>query len=124
MNLHAGRAPRRQRENIVHDHGSEYQVRIIRQDGTEELSAWMNSVEQFAEAVAAAVRNAQGTAYWLRQRNVICPDCFDQEQPILVECPITGMPSPRYRPHDSHYLMAVGSRSRYEVHGTLRRRRP
>jgi hypothetical protein len=125
MKLHAGRAPGRQGEKkMAHNHGNEYQVRIIHQDGTEELTAWMNSVEEFAEALAAAVRNAQGAAYWLRQRNVICPDCFDQEQSILVECPITGLLSPRYRPHDSHYLMAVGSRGRYELHGALRGRRP
>jgi len=104
-----------------HNHGSEYQVRIIHQDGTEELSDWMDSVEQFAQALAAAVRSAPGTAYWLRQRNMICPDCFDGEQPIIVECPITGIPSPRYSPHDSHYLMAVGSRSRYDLHAALRK---
>jgi hypothetical protein len=83
----------------------------------------MDSVEGFAQALAAAVRSTQGIAYWLRQRNVICPDCLDQEQPIIVECPITGISSPRYRPHDSHYLMAFGSRSRYELYGALRRRR-
>ena len=106
-----------------HNHGSEYQVRIIHQDGTEELSGWMDSVEGFAQALSAAVRSTQGIAYWLRQRNVICPECLDREQPIIVECPITGIPSPRYRPHDSQYLMAVGSRSRYELYGALRRRR-
>jgi hypothetical protein len=106
-----------------HNHGSEYQVRIIHQDGTEELSGWMDSVEGFAQALAAAVRSAQGIAYWLRQRNVICPECLDREQPIIVECPITGIPSPRNRPHDSQYLMAVGSRGRYELDGAPGRRR-
>jgi hypothetical protein len=106
---------------MAHNHGSEYQVRVIHADGTEDLTGWMDSLEQFAQALASVVRNAPGTAYWLRQRNTICPDCFDQEQPIIVECPITGIPSPRYRPHDSHYLMAVGSRSRYDLHGALSR---
>ncbi len=105
---------------MAHDHGSEYQVRIIHQDGTEEFSGWMDSLDQFAQVLEAWVRNAHGAVYWLRQRNMCCPDCFDQEQPIIVECPITGIPSPRYRPHDSHYLVAVGSRSRYDLNGALR----
>ncbi len=116
-----GRIKEQAESKMAHNHGSEYQVRVIHADGTEELSGWMDSVEQFARVLASLVRNAQGTAYWLRQRNVICPDCFDQEQPIIVECPITGIPSPRYRPHDSHYVMAVGSRNRYDLHRALRR---
>ena len=93
--------------------GNEYQVRIVREDGTEELSGWMNSEEQLAQAMAG-LRRAQGKACWLRERNVLCPDCFDKEQIIIVECPITGILSPRYRPHDSRYLVAVGSRNRHE----------
>jgi hypothetical protein len=73
----------------------------------------MNSEEQLAQAMAAAHR-AQRKAYWLRERSVLCPDCFDKEQ-IIVECPITDIPSPRYRPHDSRYLLAVGSRNRYDL---------
>jgi hypothetical protein len=96
------------------DHGNEYQVRIVHEDGTEELSGWMNSEEQLAQAMAA-VHRAQGEAYWLRERNVLCSDCFDKKQIIIVECPITDIPSPRYRPHDSQYLVAVGSRNRYEL---------
>jgi hypothetical protein len=99
---------------MAHDHGNEYQVRIIHADGTEKLSGWMNSEEQLAQAMAA-VHRAQGKAYWLRERNVLCPDCSDKEQIIIVECPISGIPSPRYRPHDSHYLVAVGSRNRCEL---------
>ena len=99
---------------MAHDHGNEYQVRIIHADGTEKLSEWMNSEEQLAQAMVA-VHKAQGEAYWLRERNVLCPDCFDKEQIIILECPITDIPSPRYLPHDSHYLVAVGSRNRYEL---------
>ena len=97
---------------MAHDQGNEYQVRIIHADGTENLSGWMNSEELLAQAMPP-VHRAQGTAYWLRERNVLCPDCFDKEQTIILECPITDIPSPRYSPHDSHYLVAVGSRDRY-----------
>ena len=99
---------------MEHNHGNEYQVRIVHQDGTEHLSAWMNSAEQLAQAMAA-VHRAQGDAYWLRERNVLCPDCLDRVQTVIVECPIAYTPSPRYRPHDSRYLVAVGSKSRYEL---------
>ena len=98
---------------MAHNHGNEYQIRIVHEDGTEELSGWMNSEEQLAQAMAA-VHGARGKAYWLRERSVLCPDCCDKER-IIVECLITDIPTPRYRPHDSHYLLAVGSRNRYEL---------
>jgi hypothetical protein len=98
---------------MAHKHGNEYQLRIIFEDGTEELCGWMNSEEQVAEAMAA-VHTARRRAYWLRERNILCPDCIEMEQHIIVECPITDIPTPRYRPHDSHYLVAVGSRNWYE----------
>ena len=88
---------------MAHDnHGNEYQVRIVQEDGTEELSGWMNSEDQLSQAMAE-VHGAQGKAYWLRERNVLCPNW------IIVECPITDIPSPRYSPHDSYYLQAVGA---------------
>ena len=102
------------RKQMAHDHGNEYQVRSIHADGTEKLSGWMNSEAQLAQAMAA-VHRAQGKAYWLRERNVLCPDCFDKEQIIILECPITDIPTPQYRSHDSRYLVAVGSRNRYEL---------
>ena len=98
---------------MAHNHGNEYQVRIVHKDGTDELSAWMNSQQQLAQALAP-VHRAQGKAYWIRERIVLCPDCFDKEQPIIVECPVTDAPSARCWPHDSHYLVAVGSKNRYE----------
>ena len=98
---------------MAHNHGSEYQVRIVHGDGTEELSGWLNSAEQVAPAIAAD-RKPQGKAYWVRARNVLCADCPDREQRI-VECPLTDSPSPRYSPHDSRYLVEVGSKSRYEL---------
>jgi len=31
---------------MAHNHGNEYQVKIVHEDGTEELSGWVNSEEQ------------------------------------------------------------------------------
>jgi len=101
------------RNQMEPNYGNEYQVRIVHEDGTEELCGWMNSEVQLAQAMAA-VHRAQGEAYWLRVRNVLCPDCCDTEQ-IIMECPIADTPSPRCRPHDSHYLLAVGSKSRCQL---------
>ena len=50
---------------MAHNHGSEYQVRIVHGDGTEELSGWLSSAEQVAQAIAAD-RKPQGKAYWIR----------------------------------------------------------
>jgi hypothetical protein len=91
---------------MAHNHGNEYQIRIVHEDGTEELSGLMNSTEQVAQAMAAADR-PKGKAYWLLVRNVLCPNCLDRQQ-IIVEYPVTNVPSPRYSPNDSHYLLAVG----------------
>jgi hypothetical protein len=99
---------------VAHNHGNEYQVRIVRGDGTEELSGWLSSAEQVAQAIAAD-RKPQGKGYWLRARNVLCTDCPDGDERIIVECPLTGIPSPRYSPHDSRYLVELGSKSRYEL---------
>jgi hypothetical protein len=100
------------RKHMAHNHGSEYQVRIVRGDGTEELSGWLNSAEQVAQAIAADPK-PQGKAYWVRARNVVCTECPDREERI-VECPLTNIPSPRYSPHDSRYMVEVGLKSRYE----------
>ena len=102
------------RTKMAHNHGNEYQIRTVHENGTEELCQWMDTEERLAQAMAA-VHRAQGEVYWLRERNVLCPDCFDKEQTIILECPITDIPSPRYSPHDSHYLVAVGSRNWYEL---------
>jgi hypothetical protein len=98
---------------MAQDHSNEFQIRIVHADGTEKLSGWMNE-EQLTQAMTA-VHRAKGEAYWLRERNSLGPDCFDKEQAIILECPITDIPTPRYCPHNSHYLMAVGSRNRYEL---------
>ena len=98
---------------MAHTHGNEYQVRIVHEDGTEELSGWMQREEQVAPALAA-IRRPHGTAYWLRVRLVRCPDCLERDQGIW-EYPVTGIPSARYSPHDSGYLVAAGCRNRSEV---------
>ena len=99
---------------MAHNHGNEYQVKIVHADGTEELSEWMNSQEQVAQPAMAAVHRRRGKAYWLRERNILCPNCLDSEQRI-VEYPLTDIPSPRFSPHDSRYLLAVGSIDRYAL---------
>ncbi len=96
-----------------HNHGNEYQVKIVHEDETEELSGWTNSEAQVAQAMAA-VHRPQGNAYWLRERNVVCPDCLAREQRIL-EFPFADIPSQRCSPHDSCYLLAVGYKNRYEL---------
>jgi hypothetical protein len=95
---------------MAHNHGYEYQIRIIREDGIEELSGWTNSTEHIAQAMIA-VRKPQGKTYWLLVRNIICPGCSDREQ--ILEYPIIDIPSPRCIPHDSRYLQVVDSRNRH-----------
>ena len=97
---------------MAHNHGNEYQMRIVHEDGIEELSEWMNSTEQVAQAMAA-VHRPQGKTYWLLVRNIICPDCSDREQ--MLEYPLMHIRSPRCIPHDSRYLQVVESRSRYAL---------
>lgn len=98
---------------MAHNHGSEYQIRIISDDGTEETTRWMSSQEQLAEAIASLQRTP-GKSFWLRERNILCPTCCEQHQ-VMSDCPIAEIPCQRYRPHDSHYLLAVGARNRHEV---------
>ena len=92
---------------MAHNHGNEYQIRIVREDGIEELSGWMNSAEQIARTVLAVDR-PQGKTFWLLVRKIVCPDCSDRAQ--IMEYPLMHVPSPRYIPHDSRYLQVVESR--------------
>jgi len=94
---------------MAHNHGNEYQVRIVREDGIEELSGWMDSAEQIAQTMLAVDR-PQGKTYWLLVRNMLCPSCSDRGQ--ISEYPLMRAPSPRYIPHDSRYLEVVESRDR------------
>ena len=95
---------------MAHNHGNEYRIRIIQENGMEELSDWMNSTEQVAQAILS-VHRPQGTTYWLLVRNILCPNCSDGEQ--IWEYPIMHVPSPRFIPHDSRYLQVVESRNPY-----------
>ena len=106
---------------MAHNHGNEYQIRIVREDGIEELSGWMNSIEQTAQAMLA-VRRPQGRTYWLLVRNILCPNCSAREQ--TMEYPIMHAPSPRYIPHDSRYLQVVESRGWYPVDFSASRHTP
>ena len=87
-----------------HNHGSEYQVKIVHEDGTELLSGWMTSEERVVEAVAA-IQWVAGKTYWLQERNIVCPDCSNMGHRIL-EYQLTDKISTRYSPHDSRYLRA------------------
>jgi hypothetical protein len=42
----------------------------------------MNSQEQVAQQAMPAVHRRRGKTYWLRERNVLCPNCLDSEQRI------------------------------------------
>jgi hypothetical protein len=106
-----------------HNHGNEYQIKMVHEDGTEELSEWMNNQEQVAQHAMSAVHRRRGKTYWLRERNVLCPNCLDSEQRI-VEFPLTDIPSPRCSPHDSRYLLSVGSRDRWTLGFTTSRHTP
>jgi hypothetical protein len=98
---------------MAHNHGNEYQIRIVCEDGTEKLSAFMNSTEQVAQAMLA-VHRPHGKTYCLLVRNILCPDCPDREQ-ITMEYPLAIIPSPRFMPHDSSYLLIAQSRDRYAL---------
>jgi hypothetical protein len=108
---------------LSHDHRNEYQVKIVHEDGTEELSGWMNSEEQVTEVMSAVHKHQGSKGYWVRVRNVLGPNCPDREQRI-VECPLADIPSSRCIPHDSRYLEAVGSRDRWTLGFTTSRRTP
>jgi hypothetical protein len=59
---------------MAHDHGSEYQVKIVYEDGPEEVSGWMNR-KQVVQAMASvlSVHRPEVKAYWLQERNVLWP---------------------------------------------------
>jgi hypothetical protein len=109
------------RKHMAHNHGKEYQIRIVREHGIEELSGWMNTTEQVAQTMLA-VHGLQGKTYWLLVRNIICPDCPDKEQ--IMEYPIMQTPSPRCIPHDSRYLQVVEARNQYSLGFSASRHTP
>jgi hypothetical protein len=86
---------------MAHDHGYEYQVKIVHANGSEQLSGWMKSEAQIPQVMASV--HMSGNTCWLQRRNVVCPKCPDLEQRIL-EFPLTHLPSLRCQPHDSRYM--------------------
>ena len=81
----------------------------VNEDGTVELSGWMNSIDEVAQAIIL-FRKPDDTNCWLLVRSTAWPDCPDREQ--ILEYPIMDTPSPRYIPHDSRFLQEVESRNR------------
>jgi hypothetical protein len=91
----------------LHNHGSEYQLKILHEGGTELLSGWMSSEEEVVEAVAA-IQWVQGKTYWLQERNILCPACSHMAHRIL-EYPLTKNTSARYSTHDSRVFTSRDS---------------
>lgn len=94
---------------MPHNHGSQYQVKVVHEDGAEALSGWIDhgNVAQ----TMAALRKPQARAYWLRERRVTvadCPLCRESEMAI-AEYPLTECVSHGSRPHDSSYSASTGS---------------
>src|ERR1019366_4926612 len=100
---------------MAHDHGSEFQVKVIHADGTEALSEWIEQ-ENVAQTLAG-LRKPQARAYWLRERNATVADCLlcREREPAVPEYPLTDCLSPRSQPHDSGYLVSTGSRDPSEL---------
>lgn len=71
---------------MTHEHGNEYQVRIVHEDETEALSEWMNCQEEIAQALTG-FRGSPAKDYWLQVRNILCPNCVHREL-TLVEFPL------------------------------------
>ena len=97
---------------MTHEHGSEYQVRIVHEDETEELSGWMNCQEEVAQAITRLC-GSPAKAHWLRVRNILCPNCLHSELTI-VEFPLTLTPAedPRFpRQTDRRLFGAASSRT-------------
>jgi hypothetical protein len=93
---------------MAHNHGTVYQVKVIHQDGTEELSEWIEQGD--VPYTLAALHKPQATGYWLRERNItvpFCPMCRDVETAVS-EYPLTDHLSLRSHPHDSSYLVQTG----------------
>jgi hypothetical protein len=66
---------------MTHEHGSEYQVRIVHEDETEELSGWMHC-QEVSQAIAG-LRGSPAKAYWLQVRNILCLNCLHRELTIV-----------------------------------------
>jgi hypothetical protein len=95
----------------VHNHGREYQVRVIHEDGTGAQSEWTDAGN--VAWIMESLRKPQAKAYWLRERSIAvaaCHNCGDKEATV-VEYPLTDCLSFRRHPRDSDYLMLTGLKS-------------
>jgi hypothetical protein len=96
---------------IGHEHGSEYQLKFVLDNGEEDLTGWFTQ-DELMQAMAEAM--ATGRVFWLQERNIVCLACTDREQQIF-EYPVGNTETSRCRPHDSRYLVAARLRNRAEV---------
>ena len=104
---------------MPHNHGIEYQIKVIHEDGTEVLSEWIELGD--IDQAVAALRKPEARAYRLRARGVTfgaCPLCRDK-QTAIAEYPLTDCLSPRSHPLDSSYLVLTGSKDLLEVEGEV-----
>ena len=93
---------------MTHNHGSEYQVKVIHEDGTEVFSEWI--AQESIAYTMAALRKPQAKAYWLRERNVKVPFCAlcQETETSVTEYPVTDHLSARSHVHDSSFLALTG----------------
>jgi hypothetical protein len=94
---------------MAQHHGSEYQVKVIHEDGTETLSDWIEHGD--VGETMAAFRKPKSKAYWLRERSIsfaACPCCQNHDASI-AEYPLTYSLSQGSHPRDSSYLAKWGS---------------
>ena len=67
---------------MTHEHDSQYRVRIVRDDETEELSGWMNHQDKVAQTITG-LHGSAADAYWLQVRNILCLNCQHRELTIV-----------------------------------------
>jgi len=96
VSLFRSRTPQKFSENSLRHRSKSFQPEPCAQCG-----CWPPT--SASRSPAPLILRPHGTAYWLRERNVLCPDCRERDQRVL-EYPLTGIPSARYSPHDSGYL--------------------
>ena len=97
--------------NMGHEHGSEYQLKVVLLDGKEDCSGWLTQ-DELTVAMSAVPR--KGSSCWLRVRKLVCVQCADGELGVS-EVPLALSGSSRNLPHDSRYLRAAGVKNRSEV---------
>ena len=97
---------------MAHNHGSEYQIRIICGDGTEELSGWLKGEEQVArQSLRATGQKPKLAGFWNETFSVPPARIGDRKS--------WNIPLRTSRLHDTAHttpvIWCVGSKSRYEL---------